>query len=1202
MNKRKGWVLLALLLAGSVYAQQTESDFHRRIKQVATLTDETEAWSACQELMKLPAFGQDRLDIIDLYVNKGFRYVQKKFQNGSTDFEEIQVILQNLLPYAVKNERLEIRNAEAYLARLKAAYYSKRAVDSTYLCLTEAYDGYTGWEGRSQQAEILATIRRIEQLFMFSLEKEACKDKGDGAIQSDTLSRNLTPDEVGALLQGALHDDSLNYTLNALLKFLIVKKHTRKLASEGEWRIHIVAMIRAMECYQHLRRYREAWNMCLQLLSLPLTAPEQKRAESSALKCGDLLASALLRGEQKEYKEARDILERILPFARPDRVPKIQNKLARTWLQEGVDAFFEMKQDTAAFCYQNALRLYQLGGDVEQQAVLLLHLSETESCSGNMKEASRLLEQAQILARQVGVQPLQRDITKRQLLVARSENDRKAYAEWAHEWDLQPDSSMQKLYDEWGDRMVALGNYDMAGFYYEKSLLGNTSLSRDVLLSAYYDKMCNLYVEARDYVKAEKYGREAVKMGPLTRYTDWIRLGIIYAGQHNWLEFEACYKHLLEIAVSEQSGARERALIYSSRALGYTFFWNWHRACEDLQKADNILTTHYGPSDSGRLNVLSLLGAVLSKMEQTEKACQVYRSCVKLARKTAGEYSLACSNALEKQAQAEWMLGRKKQGCQLYARSISVLQSYVRSQLRYVSPTEREVFWQENIERLWNMSAYAVRMEAWDNAFTETCYDALLFSKGLLLESEKSMSEVLQREGTPYDRKVFQEICDLQTRITGLRRDEAYSKDTLAMWQTQMQRLDHELTVRSQAYADYTAFLDWDFRKVKECLNDHEVLVDFVDYVSFRKERQYAAFLIRKDWKYPLLLRLCTQEELDNLMREKPVDFLYRRENSRQIQELLWRRISSYIKEGETVYYVPSGDVYQLSFESLPADNDSLLGEHYLFVRLSSARELAPKECPEKETRTAVLYGGLQYDLSTEEMQSESRKYPASSFWAVRSLLRGDSVFAALPESREEVRQIADLLQADHYQVTVYEGALGSEESFLNLNGRSPRLLHLATHGFYFTPDEARQYDYLRGFQNAMYLSGLVLSGGNAVWQGKELPEGVMGGILTAQDIASLDLSGTDLVVLSACQSGRGKITAEGLYGLQRAFKKAGVQTLVLTLWRISDRVTREFMVAFYQNLADEKGDKRKAFEKARSQIRARYPEPFYWAGFIMTD
>jgi len=129
-----------------------------------------------------------------------------------------------------------------------------------------------------------------------------------------------------------------------------------------------------------------------------------------------------------------------------------------------------------------------------------------------------------------------------------------------------------------------------------------------------------------------------------------------------------------------------------------------------------------------------------------------------------------------------------------------------------------------------------------------------------------------------------------------------------------------------------------------------------------------------------------------------------------------------------------------------------------------------------------------------------------------------------------------------------------------------------------------------------------VFAGGNAAWLGKEIPRGVMGGILTANDIATLDLSGLDMVVLSACQTGQGAATAEGLYGLQRAFKKAGARTIVMTLWSVNDQVTCDFMVKFHELLAANGWNKRKAFEDAKAAIRERYPEPFYWAGFVMLD
>lgn len=145
---------------------------------------------------------------------------------------------------------------------------------------------------------------------------------------------------------------------------------------------------------------------------------------------------------------------------------------------------------------------------------------------------------------------------------------------------------------------------------------------------------------------------------------------------------------------------------------------------------------------------------------------------------------------------------------------------------------------------------------------------------------------------------------------------------------------------------------------------------------------------------------------------------------------------------------------------------------------------------------------------------------------------------------------------------------------------------------------------YLTGYSDAMQLSGLIMSGGNLAWTGKKVPEGVLDGVLTANNIACMNLKGVDLLVLSACQTGRGRVTPEGLYGLQRAFKKAGVQTMVVSLWSVNDKSTKEFMIKFYEELTLNKWDKRKAFEKAKAYIRSKkeYSSPYYWASFVMID
>jgi len=222
---------------------------------------------------------------------------------------------------------------------------------------------------------------------------------------------------------------------------------------------------------------------------------------------------------------------------------------------------------------------------------------------------------------------------------------------------------------------------------------------------------------------------------------------------------------------------------------------------------------------------------------------------------------------------------------------------------------------------------------------------------------------------------------------------------------------------------------------------------------------------------------------------------------------------------------------------------------------------------------------------------------------ACRGSMRGDSIFYELPWSKIEIDTIERKFMEQGFSVCSYTGARGTEESFLSLSGKAPQILHIATHGFYYAPDKAKEMEYLRGYEDAMSLTGLVMSGGNTAWLGRELPEGVLDGILTANDIAQLDLSGVDLVVLSACQSGNGKATSEGLYGLQRAFKKAGVKTVVMSLWDVNDMVGTEFMIAFYENLLKgTDGDVRKALNAAKLKIREKYQEPYDWAEFVVLD
>ncbi|MFZ1856983.1 MAG: CHAT domain-containing protein, partial [Chitinophagaceae bacterium] len=176
------------------------------------------------------------------------------------------------------------------------------------------------------------------------------------------------------------------------------------------------------------------------------------------------------------------------------------------------------------------------------------------------------------------------------------------------------------------------------------------------------------------------------------------------------------------------------------------------------------------------------------------------------------------------------------------------------------------------------------------------------------------------------------------------------------------------------------------------------------------------------------------------------------------------------------------------------------------------------------------------------------------------------------------------------------------------LNGNSPQILHIATHGFFLPePDKKREEN---NFSNEntytladdpLLRSGLILAGGNYAWSGKTPIDGVEDGIATAYEISQLNLSNTELVVLSACETALGDVKgSEGVFGLQRAFKMAGVKKMIVSLWQVPDKETAELMTTFYNYWMKGKTIN-DAFTQAQADMRKKYA-PFYWAAFVLVE
>lgn len=461
----------------------------------------------------------------------------------------------------------------------------------------------------------------------------------------------------------------------------------------------------------------------------------------------------------------------------------------------------------------------------------------------------------------------------------------------------------------------------------------------------------------------------------------------------------------------------------------------------------------------------------------------------------------------------------------------------------------------------------------------------------------------------------------------------------------------HRTLVQLRPPAD-AATAEVDVAAVRRRLGREAALVEFVgaELYDFRatgrqplwKPPRYLAFILTADPAPPRLIDLGEVQEIDPGIRdlrerlaraprelgvtgEKHLDAEFCT-HSAALGRRLFERLRPGLGSATHVYLAPDGNLNLLPFEALAGADGSYLAERFRFSYLSGGRDLLrPKTAPAAGT---AVFAAPDFDWQAPTSQPTTVPPTKVDQGDARLVLRGLSVrelrglrWKNLPAAGAEAADVRGLLQESPYgPVQTWIGPAAREDAFKAL--RNPRILHLATHGYFLParpllPEDrngapppagespagaARGMARLRGL-HALFRSGLVLAGANQLGAG--LAQGEDGWV-TAEEIAMMDLKGTELVVLSACESGLGDVQAgEGVFGLRRAFLYAGADTLVVSLFKVPDTETRDLMQAFYKGLKAGK-DKLAALHDARqAMINARRlkhgaAHPFFWASFVL--
>lgn len=345
------------------------------------------------------------------------------------------------------------------------------------------------------------------------------------------------------------------------------------------------------------------------------------------------------------------------------------------------------------------------------------------------------------------------------------------------------------------------------------------------------------------------------------------------------------------------------------------------------------------------------------------------------------------------------------------------------------------------------------------------------------------------------------------------------------------------------------------------------------------------ALILKKEKESPVMVPLFFDKDMPKISHYPFVDEKWAYKN-------IWKPLMPYIRGVRNIYFSPVGIMNKFPVEYLPDEQGVTINKIYNMYRLSCTRELlTSREFDATEKINCSAWGGLRYDTARVDISINNDEF--------RQALIGAKY---LPATKKEIMSIENEFKCYGSGCEIVTGNDGTEQNFYRLSGKDFAVIHIATHGYYKSKvNDSIRYDE----DEALTRSGLLLSGANNTLIHGIPCEKNNDGILTALEVSGLDLSHVDLVTLSACQTGQGDETSEGILGLQRGFKKAGVQSVLVSLCPVKDEATAIFMTSFYKYYLEFK-NKQEALRLAQQSLQAWnkgfYNDFKYWSPFVLID
>jgi CHAT domain-containing protein len=618
----------------------------------------------------------------------------------------------------------------------------------------------------------------------------------------------------------------------------------------------------------------------------------------------------------------------------------------------------------------------------------------------------------------------------------------------------------------------------------------------------------------------------------------------------------------------------------------------YNLAFSSLTQAETIWRAKTGSKNNiNAASIYTLTGDVYYQMRNYPKAEEFYNNAKDIYDKYFSRAHPEYVKILSKLAKVYYMEKDYKRSKKNIEEALNDYDLFIKQYFPALSEREKAKYWNtmKGDFEFYNTLAFGQIEDFKDLA--GKVYNYQLLTKALLLSSSIKIRERIQNSSDENLKVAYNNWVTKKEFLTN-----ALSMSSQQLVQNgidpaalgaEVEKLERELSEKSELFGQGFENKKITYENVQKSIGKNDVAVEMVRYRYFNHDFTdsiiYVATYVKNDNARPKAIVMPEGQKMEiryfhyfrnSIISKLPDKFSYR---------VFWEPIQKEIGQYATIYFSPDGIYNLVNLEAIPTPDGKYVIDNSNIVIVSNTKDLYLRKLKKKEagSNTATMFGNPKFYIASTEKRT----------------------IADLPGTEKEVNQLEELLKEKGWKTSEYVETSATEERVKELE--SPKIFHIATHGF-TTPavseDDAKQMTQSEAelTENPLLKTGLLLKGAGDLLNKTNYNFNLESGILTAYEAMSLNLDKTDLVVLSACETGLGEVSnGEGVYGLQRAFLVAGAKVLIMSMFKVDDEATQKLILNFYRKwLAT--GNLRQSFIDAKKELRVEYPDPINWGAFMM--